>query len=277
MHPTFLILVALALLGWLGPPLDGLVWITVIFGCIVIHELGHALVARRRGMVVRDIVLLPIGGASEIEGLADDPSSELAVAIAGPITSVALALALAGAIVVMGGHIGSPTLATGPLVTRVMWANVMLAAFNLLPALPMDGGRVLRALWAREVGFEAATVRAARLARALAVAMGVVGIIVMPWLIVVAVFVYVVGRSEEIRAILHTRLAGLVVRDAMTPVADQSVHLGTVTIHETDPLEGAAEQLATTEDGIATVVDDADHVVGVLLARRVAELLNRPR
>jgi Zn-dependent protease len=275
MHPSFLLLVAFALLGLLGPWFDGLVWIVLIFASIVVHELGHALVARRRGLVVRDIVLMPIGGASEIEGLSDDARHELAVAIAGPITSVALALVLGAAIVLAGGSVGAPSLSTGSLPVRVLWANLMLAAFNLLPVLPMDGGRVLRAAWARDVGYEVATARAARLGRVLAIAMGAVGVLYMPWLVVIAVFVYVAGRAEATAVTIHARLGGLVVRDAMTPIADTSARLGTLTIHESDPLEDAVEELATTSDGIATVVDQSEQVVGVLLLRRVAELLDQ--
>lgn len=272
MHPTFLILVALALLGWLGPPLTGLAWIAVVFASVVTHELGHAIVARSRGLVVRDIVLLPIGGASEIEGIADDPDRELAVAAAGPLTSAGLAVALGAVAVLTGAGLGSPWQPSDSVVGRVAWMNISLAAFNVLPVLPMDGGRMLRAVWARRLGFEEATIRAARLGRVLAIAMGVVGILLMPWLIVIAAFVYVAGRSEETSAIVHARLAGMVVGDVMTPLAED-VHLGAVTVHERDPLEQAVERLAATDDGIVTVVDANEHVVGVLLARRVRELL----
>ena len=116
----------------------------------MLHELSHSFVARRRGFVVRDIVLLPIGGASEISGLPGAPPDELAIAIAGPLASVTLALALALIGYMTGAHLWPPTLFSGALLSRLMWVNFLLAGFNLLPAIPMDGGRVLRALLARK-------------------------------------------------------------------------------------------------------------------------------
>lgn len=277
MHPTFLILLVLALLGFFGPPVEGLAWLAIVFGGVVLHELGHALVARRRGLVVRDIVLLPIGGASEIDGLTEDADRELAVAIAGPATSVAIAVVLATGVVATGGRLGAPALATGPLVLRALWANLLLAAFNLVPALPMDGGRVARALWARSVGYERATVRAARLSRRLAAVMAAAGVLLfLPMLVLIAAFVYAAGRAEEAAVTLHARLGGLVVRDAMVVVHDPALALGTVKVRETDLLEEAAAAMATSADGIATVVDDQGAVIGVLLARSITERLSRP-
>jgi Zn-dependent protease len=275
MHPSFLLLVGLALLGLFGPPIDGLAWIALLFGSIIVHELGHAIVARHLGLQVRDIVLLPIGGASEIDGLQEDPRHELTIAIVGPITSFALAAVTAAGLVVTGVGVSAPSLASGSLVQRGMWANLMLGAFNLLPALPMDGGRVLRAWLAQRVGLEEATRRAVRTSRRLAVAMGAIGLFAMPFLVVIAVFVYVSARAEEVSAIVHGRLAGLVVHDVMTPVPNLAVSLGTVTLREDDALEGVLEELASAPDGIATVVDADGRITGVLLTRRVAELVER--
>ena len=202
-HPTFLLLIGLVLLGLFGPPLGGLLWVGMVFGSIVLHELGHALVARRRGMVVRDIVLLPIGGASEIDDLPDRHDDELAVAAAGPMVSVGLALLLAWLLWVVTGSVGAPSLASGSVVERLLWTNVMLATFNLVPALPMDGGRILRALLARRVGFVTATRTASLVSRRIAVGMAVVGVLFMPWLLLIAYFVYVTGRAEEAAALRH--------------------------------------------------------------------------
>jgi Zn-dependent protease len=277
MHPTFLVLVALAALGMFGPPLDGLVWLAVLFGSVITHELAHCVVARRLGLHVRDIVLLPIGGASEIDGLEDDPSRELWVAVAGPVSSFLLAGAIAAGIAVGGGTLRLSSLVDGPLVSRAMIANVVLGAFNLVPALPMDGGRMLRAVLARRVGHAVATQRAAALGRRLAIVMGIIGALFVPWLLLIAVFVYFSARAEATGAILHARLAGLRVRDLMTPIADPEVRLGRVTVHEEDDAEAALTDLAATPDGIATVVDAEDRVTGVLLARHVAEALAERR
>jgi hypothetical protein len=230
-------------------------------------------VARRLGLQVRDIVLLPIGGASEIEDLGDDPQREVTVAIVGPITSFALAAVLAAGLTVTGVGVGAPALAGGTFATRAVWLNVALGAFNLVPALPMDGGRVLRGALARRIGLAEATRTAARIGRRLAIAMGIVGFVWMPWLCVIALFVYVAGRAEEANALVHAKLAGLRVRDVMTPIADPTGHLATVVVHEDDPLAGAVAEIAGAHDDIGTVVDAGEHVRGVLLLRRVAELL----
>ena len=155
---------------------EGLIWIAALFVCIVIHELSHSLMARRRGLLVRDIVLLPIGGASEISGLPGTPGDELAIAIAGPLASVALALLLALVAYLAGAVMWPPTLFAGAIVSRLMWANLLLAGFNLLPAIPMDGGRVLRALLARGRGDLRATVLAVQIGRFIGLALVVFGL-----------------------------------------------------------------------------------------------------
>ena len=273
MHASFLILVGLALLGFFGPPVDGLVWIAIVFSSIVVHELGHATVARRRGLVVRDIVLLPIGGASEIEGLDDDAGRELGVAIAGPLTSIGVAVVGGAAILAGRGSLGSPSLTGGPIADRVVWLNVMLAAFNLLPALPMDGGRVLRALLARRAGYPSATRTAALVSRRLAGVMAVIGLLFMPWLLLIAAFVYVGARAEEAATVAHERLAGLSVRDVMIPIADPSVRPGRDVVRDTDDVEGVLRRLLDDEESLATVVDADGWTVGVVLVDRIAEEL----
>lgn len=273
LHPTFLLLVALAAVGVLGPPADTLPWLAIVFASVVIHELAHSLVARRLGLTVRDIVLLPIGGASEIDDLDRDPRRELPIAAAGPITSFALAGVLAMFALAVGVELEGPSLASGSLLVRAMWANVLLGTFNLLPALPMDGGRVLRSLLATRMSEEAATHRAVAVSRWLAVAMAAVGILVDVFLVLIAAFVYVVGRAEEGALLVHGRLRGLVARDAMLPIREADPRLGTITVAESEPLEACLEQLGETPDGIATVVDDRGAVTGVLLTRRIVELL----
>ena len=273
MHPTFLVLLALAAIGLFGPVVDGMVWLGVLFGSVVTHELAHCVVARRLGLHVRDIVLLPIGGASEIDGLEDDPRRELWIALAGPVSSYALAVAIGAAIALAGGTVRVDSLIDGPLASRAMVANVVLGTFNLVPALPMDGGRVLRAVLARRLGAAEATRRAAALGQRLAIVMGVVGALLAPWLLLIAVFVYFSARAEETGAVVHARLAGVLVRDLMVPVADPGIRLGAVTVHEDDLVEATLPELAASPDGIATVLDAEGRATGVLLARRVAEVV----
>ena len=197
LHPAFFVLVALAVAGGLGPPLEGLLWLVLLFASVVVHELSHSLVARAKGVVVKDIVLLPIGGVSEMERLPDRPRDELVVAVAGPAASLALAVVVGLVATAAGVDVFPPALTAGHVLRRLAWANVVLAGFNLLPAFPMDGGRVLRAALAQRIGLEAATRRAAAVGRRLAFLMAVFGFLFDPWLLLIAAFVWVSSRAEE--------------------------------------------------------------------------------
>ena len=218
-HWTFFLLVALFALGSSGPRgpgvVAGLFWLVVIFGCVVAHELAHCVVARRRGATVREIVLLPIGGVSKLENLPESPPDEFAIAIVGPAAS--LGIAGAAAIVALG--VGQPLLPidlyNGALLARLVWFNLIVAGFNLLPAFPLDGGRVFRALLERRYDLEHATRVAARIGRALAVALIAVGVLVNFWLVIIGVFVYFGASAEEAATIAHVRLRGAHVADVM--------------------------------------------------------------
>jgi stage IV sporulation protein FB len=212
-HPTFWILVALAAVGGFGPPVRALAWLGLLFASVTLHELAHSLVARRRGIPVEGIVLLPIGGVSEMARLPDRPRDELAVAVAGPAASVGVAAVLLALASASGAGAFPPGLVAGPLLRRLGWTNLLLAGFNLLPAFPLDGGRVLRALLAGRMGLEAATRAAAAVGRRIAVALGVAGLLFEPWLVFIAVFVYVGARAEELGTLLHVRLGRLHVTD----------------------------------------------------------------
>lgn len=176
------LLVLVALLAGLTSGLVGIAWnlllVVLVFASILLHELAHSLVALAKGARVRQITLLFIGGAAQMESIPSRPADELLLAAAGPAFSLALAAALGLA----GAHVPLAPIFPAPwthrpvnIVTFVAAMNVGLAAFNLLPAFPMDGGRIFRALMSPRIGRLAATFVASRLGRLLAIAMGIVG------------------------------------------------------------------------------------------------------
>jgi Zn-dependent protease len=218
-HATFVLLVALFALAYSGPGepgvAAGLAWLAVIFACVLIHELAHSLVARRRGAVVREIVLLPIGGVSKLERLPESPAAEFAIAIAGPLASLAIAVAAAAASAAAGQPLLPIDLFDGAILPRIAWFNLIIGGFNLLPAFPLDGGRVFRALLERRYDLETATRRSARVGRVFAVLLIAVGVLFNFWLVLIGLFVYFGASAEEAATIVHLRLKGLQVADAM--------------------------------------------------------------
>lgn len=204
LHPTFLILLAfLALLdlatgaGW-RVVVGGLFFTIAYFGIILLHELGHALMARQFGIRTFDIILLPIGGLARLERIPEQPLQELAVAIAGPMVNLVLAgifALLAG--VWLGGvwHPPFSWLGRG-LFEQMVWVNLVLFGFNLLPAFPMDGGRVLRALLTIPLGRVRATRVAATVGKGMALLFALVGVIFQPMLIMIAFFVWTWAEKE---------------------------------------------------------------------------------
>lgn len=167
----------------------GVSFLLAVFGSVLLHELGHALMARRFGIATRRIVLLPIGGVAQLEGQPRTPRQELAIALAGPAVNVLIA---AGLFMLTAG--GMPSLFG--LLGSLMVANLWLAGFNLLPAFPMDGGRALRALLATRMGGVRATEVAVQVGKVAAIAFGLVGLVTSPILVLVAVFVWFAAHAE---------------------------------------------------------------------------------
>jgi Zn-dependent protease len=200
-HWTFLFILLLVFAidqgGGGSALLGGLEWIVAIFGSVLVHELAHCVVAQHDGVVVDDILLLPIGGVSEMRSIPKIPKEELAIAVVGPLTSLALAVVFAVLAVATGARIWPPTLLAGSWLARLAWLNLLLGLFNLLPALPMDGGRVLRAGLAMHEDRRTATVQAAKVARVLAYAMIAVGLVWDFWFIFIGVFVLLGAGAEE--------------------------------------------------------------------------------
>jgi len=201
-HWSFWILPAWILMSGLGgglfAALASVGFVFAIFGCVVLHEFGHALMARQYHIGTRDITLYPIGGVASLERIPQRPSQELAIALAGPAVNVVIAAALFAVLLVVG--IGTQglifNLEGGSFLTNLMLVNVMLVVFNMLPAFPMDGGRVLRAVLAWNMPYVRATEIAARVGQGVALLLGLVGLFTGGTLIFVAMFVFLAAQAE---------------------------------------------------------------------------------
>lgn len=222
-HATFPLLLAwVAWSRWatdesLTAAVSGMAFVLVVFGIVVLHELGHALTARRFGIATPDITLLPIGGIARLERMPDEPREELLVALAGPAVNVALAGILALLLVLTGQPVlpVDPLDPHVPLLAQFLWINVLLATFNLIPAFPMDGGRALRAILAMRLPPVRATEVAARLGQAIALVFGVVGLMVNPILALIALFVWIGAGTEAKLARMKLTMEGVSVGHVM--------------------------------------------------------------
>lgn len=222
-HATFLLL-----LIWIGAShwlrngnlsavAAGVAFTSTIFLCVILHEFGHALMARRFGIRTKEITLLPIGGLAQLERIPSEPRQELWIALAGPAVNVAIAAAL-GLYLLLVGHIEPLVrlgLASGNFVERLFVANVFLVGFNLIPAFPMDGGRVLRALLATRWDHLRATRAAAGIGQTLAFAFGLWGLFTNPFLVFIALFVWIGATQEAAHVEMKSSLRGVPVKDAM--------------------------------------------------------------
>ena len=270
-HVTFaLILLWAALLelrsgGAVADALTAVLFVLALFLCVVLHEMGHALMARRFGVETRDIVLLPIGGVARLSHIPEAPAKELLIAIAGPVVNVILAALLFGGLAAAGQPFVPDVVEEAPrwtalsFVSRVLFANLMLFFFNLVPAFPMDGGRILRALLATQMSRARATAVAARVGRLLAGVAIVLGVASgNPMLILVALFVWIAGAAEASAAALKERFAGVPVSRVMQTDFDW--------LGPGDTLARAAELTLAGSQRHFPVVD-GDTLVGLLTQR----------
>lgn len=238
-HVTFFLLLIWIALAEApkGPTamLQSLAFILALFTCVVLHELGHSLQAMRFGISVRDITLLPIGGVARLERMPEDPRQELQVALAGPLVNIVIAAALYFG---MGsarfvGLTGPDAFAAGSFLQRLLSLNVILAVFNLIPAFPMDGGRVLRAYLAQRMNYVEATHWAARVGQGIALVFGLIGLFGNPLLMFIALFVYMGAQSEDSMVQARAWLHDVPVSAAMTPAP--------MVLSPHDPLAAAVE------------------------------------
>ena len=248
--------------GGVAGAVEGVLFIIAVFGCVVLHELGHAIAARRYGIVTPRITLLPIGGVAEMERMPEKPSREIIVALAGPAANVVIAAAL---ILFLGATVDMNAAATiedpaNGFLARLAMINVILVVFNLIPAFPMDGGRVLRALLSMRYSRAKATQIAARIGQAAAFLFGFLGLMSGNVLLIfVAIFVYIAATAESQMTGMQEMARALFVRDGMITRFE---HLGPGAT-----LGDAADLLTATTQHEFPVLDNDRRMIGVLTMR----------
>jgi Zn-dependent protease len=230
--------------------------VVALFGSVLVHEFGHALVARRYGVKTREIVLLPIGGIAVLSESPKKPMHELWIALAGPLTSLALAL-----MAFLAHAVGGPEFFSflGAL-------NLALCVFNMLPAFPLDGGRVLRAGLSHWLGAARGTAIAARIGRVLAIGLVGFGAATDHWaLALVGVFVFVAAGTEERQSRLREVLRSQLVSDWMEPVVR--------VFAATTPASELEAVLAETDEGCAFPVIYGDEILGVVHRQPIVDAI----
>jgi Zn-dependent protease/CBS domain-containing protein len=262
-HLTFLLFLAWIFAGsyaqgGAATAWDSLVFMFLLFLCVLLHEFGHIFTARAFGVPTPYVTLLPIGGVAQLERIPEEPGQEFLIAIAGPLVNVVITTLL---VVVGGANLHAAAVASVdnmhiPLLDRLAAVNLFLALFNMIPAFPMDGGRVLRALLATRLGYVRATEVAAVIGQFVAFALGFIGLLSNPILIFIAIFVYLAATSEAHMVALRAASRGVPVSHAMmTRFA---------TLSPEAHLDEAIQTLLQTGQGEFPVVDGAGKPVGAL-------------
>jgi Zn-dependent protease/CBS domain-containing protein len=237
---------------------QGVLFVSLLFLCVLLHEFGHILVARRFGVKAPDVTLWPFGGIANLDQIPEKPSQEFLIAIAGPLVNVAIFLLLLL-------YLGSTTPATAlmqvdesnvGLAAKLAGANLFLALFNLIPAFPMDGGRILRALLALKFSFARATEIAAAVGQGFAVLLGIFGLFGNPMLVIIAIFVFFAASGEAGHVQMRQIARGAIVADAMITKFE--------TLGPQSRVQDAMEALIRTTQKEFPVVDGAGKLRGVL-------------
>ncbi len=261
-HITFLLLIVWLAFGYYSQggsaaAASRVIFILLLFLCVVLHEFGHAFAAKAFGINTPDITLLPIGGVARLERMPEEPVQELIIAVAGPLVNVVIALGL----FIAGGAqalLNPAAVEAGGLIAQLLTINIMLVLFNLLPAFPMDGGRVLRALLATRMSYARATQVAATVGQGFAFVFGFIGLLNPNWfmLIFIALFVYI-GASQE------AALAQMKDVSRRFPVSSAMVREFR-TLTEDATLQEAVDALLATSQHDFPVVDETGNVAGLL-------------
>jgi Zn-dependent protease/predicted transcriptional regulator len=276
-HATFfLLLLWIGYFYWvqtgdMAQVLDGLVFIIALFVCVVLHEFGHALTARHYGIRTRNITLLPIGGVAAMESMPSDPRQEIAVAIAGPMVNFLIAFIIYLFLPAAPDPVlGTPAMEVDDPIgamsfaERLLFINLVLGIFNLLPAFPMDGGRILRAAMSLFMPAVKATRAAASIGQALAIGLGILGLMGNPFLILIALFVWIGAAGEAGYAEMKSAISRIPVTRAMltdydtvTP-SDSLGHVVELT------LRGSQKDFPVMDDGrVIAVITQQDLLRGL--------------
>ena len=253
--------------GWAGA-IAGIAFILALFACVVAHEFGHILTARRYGIITRDMILLPIGGLARLEHIPRIPQQELRVALAGPMVNLVIASVF---LILIGGfpESGWQSLLDpdSGFFDRLALANLLIAAFNLMPAFPMDGGRVLRALLAFRIDYSEATRIAANIGQGIAFAFGLLGLLGgNPLLMFIALFVYLGAGAEAMMGRLQHAAEGYRAEAAVVTCLEQ--------LTPDQRIADAADMLIRTTQKELPVVDGAGRFRGLITADELVKALH---
>jgi len=284
-HITFPLIIVWAILQFgvfSGQGLNGAVFGVIVtlllFAIVVLHELGHSVAAQRYGVPVTQIVLLPIGGVAQLQRIPENPVQEFVIALAGPAVNgiIAVVLYLAHVVFGIGGALGGDTMGLLAGIARggidavfdyIFAVNLFLAIFNLIPAFPLDGGRVLRALLATRLDYGRATAIAVNIGQTLAAIAGLLGFLNGDFfLILVAIFVYM-GAGQEGQLVQMRRVLGSV-------TVDRAYSRQARTLSPQSTLKDAIDLTLTTFQSDFPVCD-GEQLVGLLPYRRLVEALNQ--
>jgi stage IV sporulation protein FB len=263
LHVTFLLF-----LVWIGgsqwrlggreAAFEGVLFIVLVFACVLAHEFGHILAARRYGIATPEVTLWPIGGVASLERIPDKPREELVVALAGPAVNVAIAAAI---VLVLGLSLDSAAMTEmenprAGLLARLAAANIFLVVFNMIPAFPMDGGRVLRAVLAMRMNHAEATRIAARIGQGAAFLFALAGLFTNPMLIVIGLFIYLAATAESQHVSFKDATSGLPVRAGMVSPVE--------TLSPASTLDDAVDLMLRTSQKEFPVVDGSGSPRGLL-------------
>ncbi|RWL22557.1 MAG: CBS domain-containing protein [Mesorhizobium sp.] len=262
-HFTFLLLLVWI---WLthyrigGTPAawEGVAFIIAVFACVVLHEFGHIAAARYFGIGTPDITLFPIGGVARLERMPEEPGQEFVIAVAGPLVNVVIAALI---FALLGGSAGVEQMAgiEDPrmnFLARLAGVNVFLVLFNMIPAFPMDGGRILRAALAARLSWSRATQIAATIGQGLAFVFGFVGLFYNPLLIFIGIFVYLAAAAEAQNAQIREVATSVLVGDVMITEFAR--------LERSATLDEAIEMLLATTQHDFPVTDTAGHLKGLV-------------